>query len=115
MLADWSLTRSDSMSRVDTGCGACESIQDCLDRSEEHTSELQSQSNIVCRLLLEKTKTAIAGSGSSTSGTTGARGRRVLLVMCQRDWPRCCTGAWSIRCGICELDLRRETPVLQGS
>src|SRR2546430_4826853 len=28
----------------------------CL-RSEEHTSELQSQSNLVCRLLLEKTKT----------------------------------------------------------
>src|SRR2546427_4233707 len=26
-------------------------------RSEEHTSELQSQSNIVCRLLLEKKKT----------------------------------------------------------
>src|SRR2546427_2964345 len=26
-------------------------------RSEEHTSELQSQSNLVCRLLLEKTKT----------------------------------------------------------
>src|SRR2546430_13205759 len=25
-----------------------------LDRSEEHTSELQSQSNLVCRLLLEK-------------------------------------------------------------
>src|SRR2546427_8424028 len=30
----------------------------CLDsqRSEEHTSELQSQSNLVCRLLLEKKK-----------------------------------------------------------
>src|SRR2546430_13073042 len=27
-----------------------------LVRSEEHTSELQSQSNIVCRLLLEKKK-----------------------------------------------------------
>src|SRR2546430_8354140 len=27
------------------------------DRSEEHTSELQSQSNLVCRLLLEKNKT----------------------------------------------------------
>src|SRR5688572_31407318 len=27
-----------------------------LRRSEEHTSELQSQSNIVCRLLLEKKK-----------------------------------------------------------
>src|SRR2546430_17384565 len=30
------------------------------DRSEEHTSELQSQSNLVCRLLLEKNKPALA-------------------------------------------------------
>src|SRR2546430_8574222 len=30
------------------------------ERSEEHTSELQSQSNLVCRLLLEKKKTARA-------------------------------------------------------
>src|SRR2546430_11510082 len=29
----------------------------CQGRSEEHTSELQSQSNLVCRLLLEKKKT----------------------------------------------------------
>src|SRR5688572_32727067 len=28
----------------------------CYSRSEEHTSELQSQSNLVCRLLLEKKK-----------------------------------------------------------
>src|SRR2546430_13314753 len=28
----------------------------CWARSEEHTSELQSQSNLVCRLLLEKKK-----------------------------------------------------------
>src|SRR2546430_12766828 len=28
----------------------------CYQRSEEHTSELQSQSNLVCRLLLEKKK-----------------------------------------------------------
>src|SRR5256886_11375144 len=28
----------------------------CKKRSEEHTSELQSQSNLVCRLLLEKKK-----------------------------------------------------------
>src|SRR5688572_31646037 len=28
-------------------------------RSEEHTSELQSQSNLVCRLLLEKNKNSI--------------------------------------------------------
>src|SRR2546430_4428958 len=31
------------------------------ERSEEHTSELQSQSNLVCRLLLEK-KTTISSS-----------------------------------------------------
>src|SRR2546427_2636316 len=30
--------------------------QGVLSRSEEHTSELQSQSNLVCRLLLEKKK-----------------------------------------------------------
>src|SRR2546430_4097231 len=30
---------------------------DSSPRSEEHTSELQSQSNLVCRLLLEKKKT----------------------------------------------------------
>src|SRR5688572_32271570 len=30
-----------------------------LARSEEHTSELQSQSNLVCRLLLEKKKKKI--------------------------------------------------------
>src|SRR2546430_8216800 len=30
-----------------------------LARSEEHTSELQSQSNLVCRLLLEKKKQQI--------------------------------------------------------
>src|SRR2546430_4204892 len=30
-------------------------------RSEEHTSELQSQSNLVCRLLLEKKKKTTTG------------------------------------------------------
>src|SRR2546430_13529405 len=32
------------------------SIVEGFNRSEEHTSELQSQSNLVCRLLLEKKK-----------------------------------------------------------
>src|SRR2546430_13503729 len=31
-------------------------LQKRMARSEEHTSELQSQSNLVCRLLLEKKK-----------------------------------------------------------
>src|SRR2546428_4864889 len=35
-------------------------------RSEEHTSELQSRSDLVCRLLLEKKKNKIRDSGPST-------------------------------------------------
>src|SRR2546430_10927295 len=38
---------SQNLAWLDIGCGQ--------GRSEEHTSELQSQSNLVCRLLLEKT------------------------------------------------------------
>src|SRR2546430_10169013 len=34
-------------------------------RSEEHTSELQSQSNLVCRLLLEKKKTLLTDASIS--------------------------------------------------
>src|SRR2546427_1367763 len=34
-------------------------------RSEEHTSELQSQSNLVCRLLLEKKKTQYSHTHST--------------------------------------------------
>src|SRR2546430_4966150 len=36
-------------------------------RSEEHTSELQSQSNLVCRLLLEKKKNGVNGRCSGLS------------------------------------------------
>src|SRR2546430_11340762 len=37
--------------------GLCRRLPlDWCSRSEEHTSELQSQSNLVCRLLLEKKK-----------------------------------------------------------
>src|SRR2546430_7135876 len=37
------------------------------DRSEEHTSELQSQSNLVCRLLLEKKKKKKISAAITTS------------------------------------------------
>src|SRR3712207_204210 len=37
------------------------------DRSEEHTSELQSRQYLVCRLLLEKKKTNITSSASTKS------------------------------------------------
>src|SRR2546430_4467809 len=39
--------------RLDPATGK---VTDYATRSEEHTSELQSQSNLVCRLLLEKKK-----------------------------------------------------------
>src|SRR2546430_13681021 len=53
--------------RVEDGCRAdserhaphragVRGVRVAPDRSEEHTSELQSQSNLVCRLLLEKKK-----------------------------------------------------------
>src|SRR2546430_2887725 len=64
-------------------------------RSEEHTSELQSQSNLVCRLLLEKKKKETCTDspdfavGSSITGAIGgehgaefARGR---LASCGRN------------------------------
>src|SRR2546430_8659607 len=39
-------------------------------RSEEHTSELQSQSNLVCRLLLEKKKTSPLKSTATNTPCT---------------------------------------------
>src|SRR2546427_6975963 len=40
-------------------------------RSEEHTSELQSQSNLVCRLLLEKKKKRLRhDAGNRTQSST---------------------------------------------
>src|SRR2546430_11190769 len=43
-------------SRVSAARNAGKSAASTSMRSEEHTSELQSQSNLVCRLLLEKKK-----------------------------------------------------------
>src|SRR2546427_1563382 len=49
--------------------GASSASRSCM-RSEEHTSELQSQSNLVCRLLLEKKKkTANSARRESTQST----------------------------------------------
>src|SRR5436190_14985129 len=42
-------------------------------RSEEHTSELQSHSDLVCRLLLEKKKKNITTDTEETSNNTSKR------------------------------------------
>src|SRR2546430_10038673 len=41
-------------------------------RSEEHTSELQSQSNLVCRLLLEKKRRSTIPAAWMTSATSAS-------------------------------------------
>src|SRR2546427_3519924 len=56
--ADTALARSPPPDRCSApGRGAPANPAVGTGRSEEHTSELQSQSNLVCRLLLEKKKT----------------------------------------------------------
>src|SRR5688500_19563396 len=49
-------------------------------RSEEHTSELQSPCNLVCRLLLEKTKKQAAKNVFMVAGAAGWEGGRWLVV-----------------------------------
>src|SRR5260221_10909459 len=43
-----------------------------VDRSEEHTSELQSHSDLVCRLLLEKKKKKHTSLGADITGQVEA-------------------------------------------
>src|SRR5260221_9298506 len=45
---------------VSAACWSSENPASRNCRSEEHTSELQSHSDLVCRLLLEKKKTSLA-------------------------------------------------------
>src|SRR2546430_12421320 len=49
-------------------------------RSEEHTSELQSQSNLVCRLLLEKKKTTAKYIYSILTNPTLSETHSVLVL-----------------------------------
>src|SRR2546430_5066744 len=49
-------------------------------RSEEHTSELQSQSNLVCRLLLEKKKRWRTRSSCDRSSCRHHRLQRVQML-----------------------------------
>src|SRR5256885_13105193 len=51
-----------------------------LIRSEEHTSELQSPCNLVCRLLLEKKKTATIPSKSLSSNHIIAQPSFIMLI-----------------------------------
>src|SRR2546427_9594305 len=54
---DAELLAEHAIAHLDGGPGG-----EVVRRSEEHTSELQSQSNLVCRLLLEKKKKTVTRS-----------------------------------------------------
>src|SRR5215204_7265145 len=58
-----------------------ESRRSRINRSEEHTSELQSHSDLVCRLLLEKKNTQFDVPRSFTSGLP------TLCRYCDAMWP----------------------------
>src|SRR2546421_7736058 len=51
------------------------------ERSEEHTSELQSRSDLVCRLLLEKKKNQKKNMHGTNLYTRPARGRQCICVL----------------------------------
>src|SRR2546430_7192122 len=56
-ISPMSWSRRDCRTGTVSHCGPCGPLSLArFSRSEEHTSELQSQSNLVCRLLLEKKK-----------------------------------------------------------
>src|SRR2546421_3594523 len=55
------------------------------DRSEEHTSELQSRSDLVCRLLLEKKKKDNAHTDTQHDGTPDPNQVRHIQLRRQPD------------------------------
>src|SRR2546430_13393372 len=61
----WPTLRLADSNEVKLDQSAYTEYREAANRSEEHTSELQSQSNLVCRLLLEKKKSKQETSGCS--------------------------------------------------
>src|SRR5256886_4559087 len=74
--SDFDFDRRESLYSIPARFGIARALW--ISRSEEHTSELQSQSNLVCRLLLEKKK----------KSTTYSRGEFFRIHFWQA--PACC-------------------------
>src|SRR5205085_3925200 len=70
--ADAVRLRADQL-RVDHDLADTNASRKRATRSEEHTSELQSQSNLVCRLLLEKKKSRCLARGAAALASAGRR------------------------------------------
>src|SRR2546430_6911131 len=83
------LFRSENKPRQKCNCNSRQRRKNPIGsgRSEEHTSELQSQSNLVCRLLLEKKK-IISSKNCGLFHTHGSpRAVCKLLHEHIRHWP----------------------------
>src|SRR2546430_3063608 len=87
------------MSRHSSRIDGLETGRKLVHRSEEHTSELQSQSNLVCRLLLEKKKRNRIAEGRiiEAIGNTSRRPTRVIVLLDRSDAYMSPTGrrAWA--------------------
>src|SRR5256885_7649806 len=59
-----------------------------IGRSEEHTSELQSPCNLVCRLLLEKKKNTVASDACGAAGDVRGPLRQLHPCACARGVPQ---------------------------
>src|SRR2546429_979186 len=70
-------------------------------RSEEHTSELQSRLHLVCRLLLEKKKTAPSHRGDGRARARGGatRRRRRERPPGAREWSVYASGGRALQLG----------------
>src|SRR2546430_8901124 len=72
-----------------------------LRRSEEHTSELQSQSNLVCRLLLEKKKTKHDRTPAQTTTHDQSTTCITLLSCCYYSSSILAISLRSLICSLC--------------
>src|SRR2546430_10217589 len=80
------ISGSASGARSSARCSTSRSQTVWLTRSEEHTSELQSQSNLVCRLLLEKKKNRYRLCNASVAKTQEIQTiRDSIMEHVQRD------------------------------
>src|SRR5688572_32595848 len=71
---------SSTISTCRTASRSC-STPRSASRSEEHTSELQSQSNLVCRLLLEKKKKKHNHTNILTSQSKQTKTKHIMISL----------------------------------
>src|SRR2546422_6441656 len=74
--------KAEAIGRQERKCRTCSQLAievaaKCRERSEEHTSELQSRLHLVCRLLLEKKKSKMTVSTIDFKNTSRNKARAI--------------------------------------